>query len=364
MTTSVVETVSAVDPTPSPPASAGPPGRPSRSRSRAPSPSSRRRRRTTPRGPTSPRRSTGATARRRPPGRSSARFDRRSASSRPTSTGPADLFQVSGGHTYATAGTYTVKVTLTDQSATPRPSRPRSRSSPARWRSPRPRRSAATVDPSPDASDPDQDYVTLGTLTDFRGTVAGADSTVTVDWGDGSAPTAATRLTRCFRRLSSIGPADRLRRRGLARLRPGRRLHRQDHRQRQPGRLRRGDPTTTPGLAGPAPPPDPRFGTQLGLCTYGSPPATRSRSRPWPRSGPRRRRGLRLHRDGQLGRRLGSDDRDGHRRPSPDYRPGGQDRSRRLRRAHLRQPRPLLGDGHRQRPRRARPRPVDRRRSR
>ena len=108
------------------------------------------------------------------------------------SSGMTNVFGVSGGHTYASTGSFTVKVTLTDEfgdSST--------ESSPIQVvagtlaivpTSP----VVATVNPSPGASDSPLFSVGLGTLTDFQGFATGRTYSAMIDWGDGTAPTAAT----------------------------------------------------------------------------------------------------------------------------------------------------------------------------
>ena len=90
------------------------------------------------------------------------------------------LFQVSGWHTYASAGSFTVSVTLTDQFGHSSTASSMFQVAPG----------PLAVDPSPSVSASTVNSVDLGTLTDFRGAVAGRNYSVTVDWGDGTAPTA------------------------------------------------------------------------------------------------------------------------------------------------------------------------------
>jgi PKD repeat protein len=104
--------------------------------------------------------------------------------------GPCTDFQVSGGHTYATAGTFTVKVTLTDQfghsstASTPIQVVP----GPLTITPINP----AVFSPFPPATytGPVEYPLILGTLTDFQGSLPGRTYSATVNWGDGSVPTA------------------------------------------------------------------------------------------------------------------------------------------------------------------------------
>ena len=106
-------------------------------------------------------------------------------------SGPAIFFEVSGDHTYATAGTFTVKVTLTDQFGHSSTESTSIQVEPGpldlNLNSP----ILVTADPTPASSGPYQDSIELGTLTDYTGSLLGETDSLTVDWGDGSAPTTA-----------------------------------------------------------------------------------------------------------------------------------------------------------------------------
>ena len=119
-------------------------------------------------------------------------------------TGPAYLFYVSGGHTYATTGSFTIEVTLSDRFG-----RSSTESTPIQVVAgplaiaptpPIPPATSTTIS-TPGAT------VYLGTLADFEGTVAGRTYSATVDWGDGSAPTAATVDPMGWLDVWSTGPA-------------------------------------------------------------------------------------------------------------------------------------------------------------
>lgn len=109
----------------------------------------------------------------------------------PTS-GPVTVFQVSGDHTYATAGTFTVKVTLADQLGHSSTASNSIEVEPGPLAINPTSPILVTADPTPKSSSPGQNSIDLGTLTDFLGTVAGRTDSVSVDWGDGSAPTPAS----------------------------------------------------------------------------------------------------------------------------------------------------------------------------
>ena len=99
---------------------------------------------------------------------------------------------MSGDHAYATAGTYTVKVTLTDRSGRSATGSASIRVAPGPLEVDPASPLLATADPTPASSWSGADDIDLGTLTDFLGTAAGRTDSVTVDWGDGSAPTAGS----------------------------------------------------------------------------------------------------------------------------------------------------------------------------
>ena len=256
--------------------------------------SSGRRRRTTHRDRTSPRRWTGATAR----------------GGRPQATGhpsppvwlsrlgasPADLFAVSGGHAYASAGSYAVDG---DAGRPVRRHLDRDEPDPGRGR-------LAGVEPGLDvvaARGPSvgglgllEQSLTLGTLTDFRASPSLARRTRR-RWtrGDGSSPTAATVEPGGDRGWSSSGPTN------LHVSRPRTRTRRpgsytvtisviddQGDTARAPRPSRASTATADgPAVTNPTSPPTSTGGSRsrpLPLLSTTPPPATRSRSRPWPRS--------------------------------------------------------------------------------
>jgi streptogramin lyase/PKD repeat protein len=107
--------------------------------------------------------------------------------------GPVTLFEVSGDHTYATAGTFTVTVTLTDKFGHSSTESTSIQVKPGPLLITPTSPIIVTADPTPASSGPNQDFISLGTLTDYKGTLAGVTvNSATVDWGDGSAPTAAS----------------------------------------------------------------------------------------------------------------------------------------------------------------------------
>ena len=97
-------------------------------------------------------------------------------------TGPANLFYASGGHTYATAGTFDVAVTLTDQFG-----HSSTESTPIQVVA-GPLAVTGVIAP-PIGPTQDASVSFQGSLTDFQGTVAGRTYSATIDWGDGSPPT-------------------------------------------------------------------------------------------------------------------------------------------------------------------------------
>jgi streptogramin lyase len=106
----------------------------------------------------------------------------------PDSGVPATHFEVSGDHTYATAGTFTVTVTLTDQLGHSSTESTSILVEPGPLVLDPPSPILVTADPTADSSIPGQDSINLGTLTDYLGTLVGWTDSVTVDWGDGSTP--------------------------------------------------------------------------------------------------------------------------------------------------------------------------------
>jgi virginiamycin B lyase len=112
--------------------------------------------------------------------------------------GPLGLFEVSGDHTYATTGTFQVKVTLTDKfghsSSESTSIQVSSGSLAINPMSP----IQVTANPTPKSSGPNQGSIYLGTLTSNTGSLAGQNDSVTIDWGDGSTPTAGTLSTTSY----------------------------------------------------------------------------------------------------------------------------------------------------------------------
>ncbi len=116
---------------------------------------------------------------------------------------PDSLFKVTGGHTYATSGPFTVRVTLTDQFGHSATSSTPIEVAPGRL-SIQPKSPAiATVAPFHDALGSNNKLVDLGLLTDLLGDRPPQAYSVTVDWGDGSAPTAG--LLEALIYLESMG---------------------------------------------------------------------------------------------------------------------------------------------------------------
>ena len=106
---------------------------------------------------------------------------------------PTNVFEVSGGHTYATAGSYTIQVTLTDAFG-----QVSTESTPIEVF---PGRLGLSLTPPTNLTAGPPPFVVaynglnginLGSLADFLGTTATGNDTVTIDWGDGSAATVQT----------------------------------------------------------------------------------------------------------------------------------------------------------------------------
>jgi streptogramin lyase/PKD repeat protein len=116
----------------------------------------------------------------------------------PEPNGPVGFFEVSGDHTYAKTGTFTVKVTLSDTLGNSSTESTSIQVEPGPLVLDPPSPILTTADPTPASFGPVLKNIDLGTLTDFLGNLADRTDSVTVDWGDGSAPTAVS--------LSPSGP--------------------------------------------------------------------------------------------------------------------------------------------------------------
>jgi streptogramin lyase/PKD repeat protein len=107
--------------------------------------------------------------------------------------GPVSLFQVSGDHTYATLGTFTVTVTLSDKFGHSSTESTSIQVKPGPLVITPTSPIIVTADPTPASSDPNHDSISLGTLTDYTGALPSLTSiSATVNWGDGSPPRVAS----------------------------------------------------------------------------------------------------------------------------------------------------------------------------
>ena len=104
--------------------------------------------------------------------------------------GPTNLFEVSGGHTYTMAGSYTLKVTLADSFGHVSTESSPIQVAPGRLAILPTSPIVVTADSSPGSSASGQDWIDLGTMADFVNGATAATDSVMIDWGDGSAPTA------------------------------------------------------------------------------------------------------------------------------------------------------------------------------